>query len=92
MKLPDYRSSAAEYEVDVPKGGCGVLDVAMGLDGRVAGKLREPTRHPPVPIKIELIPILEGDVYPRALETISNSDGTYEFNRVPPGRYRLSIW
>lgn len=37
--LSGYLSSLPEYEVEVPEGGCGILDVAMSLDGRVSRKL-----------------------------------------------------
>jgi hypothetical protein len=63
----------------------------MGFDGSVSGRLREPNGSPPIPIKVQLIPVLGGDIYPSPIETLSAADGTYAFSRVPLGRYVLAV-
>jgi hypothetical protein len=91
VQQTNFRSGFAEYDVIVPDGGCGVINVAMGFDGSVSGRLRESHGNPPIPVKLELIPVLGGDIYPSPLETISGADGTYAFHRVPLGRYVLAV-
>jgi hypothetical protein len=86
-----FRSDFAEYEVKVPERGCGVVQVSMGLDGRVSGRLHERGGNAPISIKVQLIPALDGDEYPSPLETTSATDGTYAFRRVPPGQYVLAV-
>lgn len=86
-----FRSALAEYDLSVPEGGCGVISIPMGFDGSVSGRLREPSGSSPIPVKVQLIPVLSGDVYPLPLETISAADGTYVFHRVPLGWYVLAV-
>jgi hypothetical protein len=86
-----FLSGDPEYTVNVPEGGCADLYVWMSRDGKVMGRLREPTGRPPVAIRVQLIPILQGDVYPSPYETLSGVDGKYEFSRIPPGRYLVAV-
>lgn len=47
-----FRSELAEYDVDVPEGGCGVVHIAMGLGGSVSDRLRGPQVMAPIRIEV----------------------------------------
>jgi hypothetical protein len=72
---------------------CVEIEVPAWFDGRVSGKVLDPSQRPLAGLTLELT-VREGldqPNGPRRLRTITRGDGAYEFTQVPPGTFVIGV-
>ncbi|HSC28273.1 MAG TPA: carboxypeptidase regulatory-like domain-containing protein [Vicinamibacterales bacterium] len=93
VELPD-----GYYVVDCPRQiqlpderGCLDVGIAAYDDGRVTGRVVDERSRPIAGLTVDLT--LAGRLNARAarMQTVTRADGSYQFSRVPPGRYVIGI-
>jgi hypothetical protein len=72
---------------------CADIAVALLYDGRVGGRVLNFERQPVAGLTLELTVrgALDQPYGPRRLRTTTAADGSYEFARVPPGKYVVGV-
>jgi hypothetical protein len=89
--------SQKERQVNLPAGGCLLVDIITKSDGRVSGKVLDSQGRIVIGAEVNL---LNADDPRRVSRTSlgvhsftqsTNKDGYYEFVEVPPGRYYLGF-
>lgn len=92
------------FRVEVPPAGivlpdvrgCAVADVDVHPDGRVAGRVVDPSGNPVRGLTVDLTPGGDPEARqlspnPDRLQTATRLDGSYEFTGVSPGRFIVGI-
>lgn len=90
VTLPPNLSPQEEQSVEVHDRGCARIDYRAVLDGRIAGRVLDWRGQSPGTTTLDLLPMAEGKQL-RALWAITESDGSFEFKDLPPGRYVLGV-
>jgi hypothetical protein len=95
VDMPDgYYSYGLPREVELRDArACVELDIALFFNGRVAGRIVNARERPVAGLTVELTVRagIDQPYGPRRLRTTTRADGSYEFTRVPPGRYIIGI-
>jgi hypothetical protein len=89
--VPAGLTPQESQEVRVADRGCAEIVYLACSDGRVSGRLLDSSGNPVRSTTVDLIPVdsLDGDR--RGLWEISEEDGRFEIDEVPPGRYVLGV-
>ena len=90
VRLPGYESTLPNYRVLLKKGLCTRLDIAMWPTNSLSGTVFDEKGQPAKNVRLELAPLTEGDLR-SSKEVQTDSDGFYEFTRVPSGNYYLGV-
>lgn len=83
-------SSQDAYEFSVEPGSCSENDIGMWTDGRVIGHLRDPGGHPVAMVTVQMEAVAE-DAPSSTLAALTDSEGVFEFTKVPPAKYLLGV-
>ena len=81
-----------ERELSVSAGGCAVRNFALSTDNTISGRVWDGRGQPVMNAKLGLIDIdrpARSESITRFSSTDSEPDGSYEFRKVPLGRYLL---
>ncbi len=85
-------SGPPEQVVELPPGFNTPINFVVQTNGKINGRVFSANGIPVAGITIDLLPVEQKDsAYPRAVRTASQTDGTYRFNGIPPGRFLLGI-
>jgi len=92
-ELPGYRTNGAIGELQLAPGGCAVADVLMNVDRRVHGTVRSDDGRPVAGALVEMVPTKPGSKrwQDPILLDVSDEDGSYTIDGIPPGDYYLGI-
>lgn len=90
VTLPPHLSPQEEQRVEVHDRGCARIDYRAVVDGRIIGRVLDSRGQSPGSITLDLLPLAEGKQL-RALWAITESDGSFVFKDLPPGRYVLGV-
>jgi protocatechuate 3,4-dioxygenase beta subunit len=95
IAIPDgYYSSGFPRDLELrDTRACAEVDAVLLFDGRVAGRVVDAQQRPVPGLTVELTVRtgIDQPVGPRRLRTTTGGDGSYEFTRVPPGRFIIGI-
>ena len=100
----DLRPGTYTVSIDLPKGliaqkdssvtvedkGCAAVQFFVQSDGRLSGQITNTLGHVVSAAEITLFPV-DKDPRTNGEPMKSNEQGIYEFNRIPPGKYKLLI-
>jgi Carboxypeptidase regulatory-like domain len=94
VELPDgCYSEGASTEIDLPElASCRDIRATAYHDGRVTGRVTDFTGRPIAGLTLELgVKNGREDRGRDLVRTVSAVDGSYEFARIPPGRFLLGV-
>jgi len=89
--MPDKLSPVEDENVEVHNQGCAEIDYRTFTDGRIIGRLLNTEGRSAGVQTIDLKPVRTDGKNVRSLYAISDSDGSFEFKDLPPGRYIMAI-
>ena len=89
--LSGYRGWWPQGKVSIQPKGCAVADILMSVDRRIQGVILDSLGMPAPGALVEMISVQPGvdRLNQPILLDVSNEEGRYEINGVPPGEYFL---
>src|SRR5262249_39977382 len=88
--LHGYEIRRDDYSVFVPQNACGELNLSMLTASRIAGTVLRNDGSPARNVTVELSLVENGKLrWPK--ESVSSTEGQFEFRRVPTGAYVLGV-
>jgi hypothetical protein len=91
-ELPGYHLVDEPGDLDLRAHGCVVADLLMKVDRRVQGVIRDKRGDPVAGVMVELVSVSRAvGRPPPVLLAISDDDGKYAIDGIPPGEYHLGI-
>ncbi len=92
VEISGYRTSWPLEEVTVAAKGCAVANVAMKVDRRVHGVVRNGDGLPVAGVLVQLVPKNRNPQHRlHAGQSVSDERGQYEIDGISPGDYYLGI-
>ena len=92
LDLPKgLRAGPEEQKVTIVENGCGFVFFGVELDGRLSGRVLNPSQKPIAAAEIMIITAGKERYQGYWNAATSNDQGVYEFSRIPPGRYVLHV-
>jgi len=84
-----HASSESQYDLTLEPRSCAELNVGMWTDNHVSGRVLDPAGQAVAGLRVELAPFSREVAFPMATKT--NSNGEFEFTKVPAGDYVLGV-
>ncbi len=91
VTLPTKLSPADDQNVEIHDRGCAEINYRVVIDGRIEGRLLDAGGQSAGIKTVDLLPLTNDGKTFRPLWAITETDGSFKFKKLPPGRYLLAI-